>query len=376
MIEEPEEDPQDPAPRRKRSEQSKASIRSTSTRNREKGSSDPDIRRIAKLVLKEGNYDEITAENTQPVVQELRKVLTKFQSQSDYVKAEYVDQAIEKVKSHITDTRYQKLKAARADEYSEILKTTKDENIDKKQHWKELIKLAEDKRDEDLSNLQAELDEKYNELAQQLDIGGDVKKIPPKFIKFSSRLVELRVIQQQMVMTERFLEAKRIKAEADELERKEREALKSAYLAYARQTLENFNSQCERKIAVRSEAWERDIQKMKRQYQKDQRSGKRSEDYLEKKVAFLDFEASLDNTSANKKDNNSMNASGSVSKSCDRLSSSGPAKTRSPKNMTNNRIIRPLSERELKFKQRKQANFITYTRRSTSPRTSRRKSYM
>lgn len=331
------------------------------------------IQEIVHRILNDGSYDGVTRENCQQVAAELQKFQNALQMKSMYMKADEVDKCIQKVKSYQTSTKYITLQTQRAVEYSELLDNTKNDNTDIMNQWSVLIKNAEDQRDSEIAELQ-------QSFVTELEIFDQHFEEPPptKFLKFSTKYIDLRQRQKIMATSDHFLEAKEIKKLADELEQQERVKQKENWIQYLEQTREGIIREQERKMRTKVAAWEKTINQMKNQSKSEMMHGKRSEDYLTNKInsaiSDLDVEVDLEyerNKSrmgeAELEKSITSKSRKSLGKSQSNESSVSMAKTGS----LSTRIIRPLSEKEIKFKQRKKANFITYTK-TFSSRNSRK----
>lgn len=305
---------------------------------------DPQIRKIAHQILSNNDYTNVTKQNAQQIISELQKVQTAFQNKSQYSQAEKVSNAIDQLKAFTTSSKFAELQNQRVANYSDILNTTKNDNIDLKNQWIRLIKNAEDQRDADLSEMQSEFDSQLEQFDTQYDAEPDVR-----FQKFSSEFLNLKQRQKAMVASKHFLEAKGIKKIADELEKKERQRQQNNWIDYLNTEREALINEQDKKLQTRMKTWEAEINKMKNQYRAEMQHGKRSEEYLAAKIneAISDIDNSNDNSNV---------TSRSIRQP---QSSRSKATTKKP---TSTRIIRPLSERELQFQQRKRANYITYTK--------------
>lgn len=328
---------------------------------------------IAYRILSEGSYEGVTRENSHQIVLELQKFQNALQMKSMYMKAEEVDKCIQKVKSYQTSDKYIKLQTQRAVEYSEILDNTKTENTDLMNQWSVLIKNAEERRDFEISELK-------QSFVTELEIFDQHFQEPPpqKFLKFSSKYIELRQKQKIMAAAEHFLEAKEVKKRADALEKQEKIKQKENWIQYLEQSREVIIREQEKKLATKVAAWEKTINQMKNQSKSEMMHGKRSEDYLTNKInsAISDLDVDVDiEYERNKSRMDDAELEKSItSKSRKSLNKSQSAESRISMAKTGSlttRIIRPLSEKEIKFKQRKKANFITYTR-TFSPRNSKK----
>ena len=334
---------------------------------------DQSTQKIALNILNDGNYDGVTRENSFQVVAELQKYQESLQMKSMYMKADEVDKCIQKVKTYQTSTKYIQLQTQRAVGYSEMLDNTKNENDDLQNQWSELIKNAEQKRDAEIAELQ-------QSFVTELELYDQHFNDPPptKFLKFSAKYIDLRQRQKIMATSEHYLEAKQMKKLADQLEKQEREKQQENWIQYLEQNRESIIREQERKMKTKVSAWEKTINQMKNQSKSEMMHGKRSEDYLTNKIhsAISDLDVEVDiEYEKNKNQSGEIDQQRPITKAS-RKSMHKSQANESSVSMTgtgnlSNRIFRPLTEKEIKFKQRKKANFITYTR-TFSPRNSRK----
>ena len=309
------------------SEEAKESTASKSRISKNK-KEDPEIKKIARRILEDDNYEGVTSKNLYFVKKELIRIQDSFQDKQEYDKAEYVEERIERVRKLITEDKFGEIQAERAANYNNILDDTKSKSSTTNQQWNDLVENVKSQKEEDIKQLLAEFDEELKEFDKQYE-----QDPPPQFTKFSQKLSLMKNEVKALVLAGQFLDAKQVKANVNKLEAQEVKKQKANWIAHLDKKRNELVQKQQKTLDKRILSWDSSISKIKHAHGVDKKHFKRSEDYLSMKVDESSPKSSpisLSNTNGSKK------------------------------------IVKPLSDKEW-ILQRKKAAYITYTKRP-SPR--------
>lgn len=312
------------------------------------GSRDPgSIKKVIQEILSENDYSNVTQENAQDVLKELTVIHEKLQSKSRYAEANKINEACTNVRNFINSTKFAKIQSKKYEEVETRLDTARSIRQNMQSDWKRLISAAEEKRDQELSDMQRDFENDLAEFDKLYSATPDTR-----FQKFSSELLNLRYRQKAMIQSNKFLEAKEIKQRADALENLEKEKNMNDWIDYLNKSRLDIIEKQQQQINHRNNIWTLEINKMKRNAKVEIKHAKQQEEHFSDRIEQIQ----------------------SISELPEMQSTIVPSTTVPLRRAKSQRLDRtekfeiPLGEKQKTFRQRQIMNLIKYTR-VTTPRT-------
>lgn len=299
---------------------------------------------IIQDILFEKNYDNVTQENAQDILKELKRIHDNLQSKSSYSNAHIINDACTNIQNFITATKFGQIQTKKFEEVENRLDTARNIRENTQSDWKRLIAAAEEKRDQELSDMQNKFNEDLAEFDKLYDEEPDIR-----FQKLSSELLNLRYRQKAMIQTQHFLEAKQIKNRADKMEMEEREKNKNNWIDYLSKSRIEIVERQKQQIVLKDSAWKLEINKMKKNARAEIKHAKQQEDHFVDRIERIQTASELPEMQNTIAPNSTISIRRAKSQRFEKVE----------------KFERPLDDRQKTFRQRQIMNFIKYTKVTT-----------
>jgi hypothetical protein len=152
------------------------------------------------------------------------------------------------------------LNTSRTEELYNQLSTARYDYTFFKSHWRNVIRGASQCEEDEIN----EMNEEHARELAEFDEATEQSETPVKFRKYSPELLQLRRRQKAMVASKRYIEAKVIKDEADELQVKEDAANYERFREKAAADRAEIAKKQSEKLFVRRQNWDRTIHEIER----------------------------------------------------------------------------------------------------------------
>ena len=189
-----------------------------------------------------GLFDQIPSFVYKKLVRELRKLQEEAIANNDYKSAGQYDTAARRVSVLAQDQRYREITSQKAAGWQERVATARRGLSETREVWNGKITEAKTKRDKNVDVLQEDMEKAIEEYDHKFEL-----EIPAQFRKPSPQYLQLKEQEKFLVMSKRFLEAKALHDEANELLKKENEIFRERYARH----LNSEKAQCEKRMKDR-----------------------------------------------------------------------------------------------------------------------------
>ena len=235
-------------------------------------------------------YDQIDPKLYGPLAKELRRQQRKAIEEDNFAKAAAFDNAARRILVIKDDKKFNEITSSRAQFYDQKVQTLRTDLDDLKYDWKERIREAKRKRDEDIENYRRKAEEELKVFDQKF------KEDPPKqYTKYSKSYLNLRVQEKCMMKAKRFQEATELKKYADKKQIEEELDFKRRYQADLELRRNEFLRKTDEKILVREELAARQILKIQREAQLEIERSQKALKHCENQVSEMEHYASMSN---------------------------------------------------------------------------------
>jgi ElaB/YqjD/DUF883 family membrane-anchored ribosome-binding protein len=221
----------------------------------------------------------VTDRNVNAIVSELRAIELRQLAEEDFDSAAHTEHCLRQ--AYATGTRFaaETITTARVTEISEQLAATRDDLAYLRDHWKEVLRKAAEKRDEDLEELRRSHQQELEEFDEFVH-----SEVPVHYRKLSPTLLQMRQRQHAMGSSKRYVEAKILKDEADALEAKENEENRQKWLARAEVDKRTLMKRQQERMSIREATWAKEIRGIERIAQREILNCLRTTEHLEGKI--------------------------------------------------------------------------------------------
>lgn len=216
------------------------------------------LRESVELAINE-QYKEIRPFTYKKLVPELRRLQMESIRNNDYSKAGVYDRAARKVSMLESDTRYEEITAANASNWEDRVEASRSELQAIKAKWKSKIEEAKQKRDREIAQMHEELAIEMQKFDDQFN-----QPVPAVYKKFSPKYHHIRNQERACIMTKRFLEAKVLNAEANEIQRVEEASFRKRYEDDLNMRRSDFMKKIEDRISARHSKTEAELYLLER----------------------------------------------------------------------------------------------------------------
>lgn len=299
------------------------------------------VKSIIHEILTENNYSNVTQSNAQEILRELTNIHDNLQSKSNYASAHIINDACTNIRNFINSTKFTQIQAKKFEEVETRLDTARNIRQNMQSDWKRLISAAEEKRDQELSDMQRDFQNDLEEFDKLYSSPPDVR-----FQKFSSELLNLRYRQKAMIQSSKFLEAKEIKKRADDLENLEKEKNMNNWIDYLNKTRLEIVEKQQQQINHRNNIWTLEIDKMKRNAKVEIKHAKQQECHFSDRIEKIQSVSELPEMQNTISPRTTIPIRRAKSQRLDKTE----------------KFERPLDDKQRTFRQRQIMNFIKYTK--------------
>lgn len=194
-----------------------------------------------------GQYKDIRPFTYKKLVPELRRLQMESIANNNYKAAGVYDRAARRVSMLESDSRYEEITSANASTWEERVEASRNELQTIKAKWKTKIEEAKQKRDQEIAQLREELEIQMKRFDEQFN-----NPVPAMYKKFSPKYHHIRDRERACIITKRFLEAKALNAEANEIQRAEESTFRGRYEEDLNMKRADFIKKIEDRIAARN----------------------------------------------------------------------------------------------------------------------------
>lgn len=305
------------------------------------------VKHIVREILADNDYSNVTQSNAQDILNELTNIHDKLQSKSNYASANVINDAMTNIRNFINSSRFAKIQTKKFEEVETRLDTARSIRQSMQSDWKRLIQAAEEKRDQELNDMQQDFENDLAEFDKLYSAPPDIR-----FQKYSPELLNLRYRQKAMIQSNKFLEAKEIKQKADELENLEKEKNMNSWIDYLNKSRLDIIEKQKQQINHRNNIWTLEIDKMKRNAKVEIKHAKQQECHFSDRIERIQSVSELPEMQ------NTISPVATVSL----------RRAKSQRLDRTEKFERPLDDKQKTFRQRQIMNFIKYTK-VTAPRS-------
>ncbi|OHT11116.1 hypothetical protein TRFO_04076 [Tritrichomonas foetus] len=314
-----------------------------------------------QLALDE-DFDELDPRMLRKLMPELRRLQKESIKNGNYLDAGRYQKAAHKISLLNTQIKYEEMTAEHAEELENRVINMSFDLARLKQKWNKKIELAQEQLDQDIKALIKEQRKKLAEFDEQFN-----SDVPLTYCKYTTLVADLRRKEEYLVSSKRYDEAHEMRERVEAQMREEEKTFRDKYYADLILKRDDFISKIEKKIRVRQDAANIQIDRLLVEKKREITQAKKALARFE--LESQQAEALASGTSFG------LSASGSPTSSSRRNASVDSA-SRSARSTYSARSIRsyrapfPSAEErstEEIFRQRRAINNIIYTR-TLSPR--------
>ena len=300
-----------------------------------------DVRKVVNSIIYNNDFSGVNNENSSAVILELRRRQSLFQEKSEYSNAELMSDSIESIKKMQIQEEFNKIQADKVETISEQSDFAISVRENLQNDWSDVIRNAEEKRDQELNELAQNFDKQLSEFDKHYE-----QEPNPRFVKSSPELLNLRHRQKALMLSKNFLQAKAIKNQADELELAEKERQRNNWFNYLDNIRNEIVEKQQKIMTTKQNSWDMQIAHMKKTANKEIGQAKKTENHFVNKYQIATDLSGI------------------------KARAPSPQLVKKSQSQRYDKFERPLSERQKTFRQRQIMNLVNYTRIST-PRVRR-----
>ena len=238
------------------------------------------INEIADRAIHYNDFDLVTKQNAQRVIARIREVQREATEKYDYELADLAETALNRTVRVKTQRTVEEINTAETEDMENKLEATRNDLGYLREHWQAVLQAAARQRDEDLAQLESEQREELS----QFDANVEEGELPVQFRKMSPEFLQLKRKQRAMIASKRYLDAKEIKREVDDLEQRELKRNRERFKEKSEADRRELVRRQQEKLEARRTVWARRINEIQKQARYEIGHAQRSANHLEGKI--------------------------------------------------------------------------------------------
>lgn len=223
-----------------------------------------DIEECLELALNRNDFDSIEPQMHEAMLVELKKMHEKSIQDGDYLLAEKIVNATRRVLSLLNENRYDEITIMKAAELQDKLYVKRNDCERLQEEWDQKISEVIRKRDQDIKRMERQHSRELRQFDQQFD-----SEPPPARRKYSPAYLQLRAQEAYMVSSKRYLDATKVREEANAMQKKETDEHRKSWLHELQLKRQELLKKQEDALYVRRQNCDLLVAKMKRQAEKE-----------------------------------------------------------------------------------------------------------
>ena len=207
------------------------------------------------------DFDLVTQQNAPRVIARLKQIQKEATEKYDYETADLAETALNRTVRVKTQRAAEEINSVETEEMADKLEATRSDLEYLREHWRAILQAACEQRDDEIAKLQTEHE---NEL-EEFDANVEEGELPLQFRKMSPEFLQLKRKQQALISSKRYLDAKEIKRQADELEQKEMKKNYERFREKSEVDRRELVKRQQEKMEAKQVSWERKIREIQKQ---------------------------------------------------------------------------------------------------------------
>lgn len=200
-----------------------------------------------------------TTEESEAIINELKRRKTVYAEQEEYDKADYVNRATNQFIKLCECSESNKMQSEKAADLKQKLEEAEKNHEDLKQRWKQVFDTFYAKSDREYQEMTIKNQEEIDNLENQKS-----QKVPPKYNKYSAELLDLKKRNSAMVSSKRYDEATRLQIEIQKLQKLEDQKNVANWINLIDDQIDKAVDRQQKELTMRNNANQREEKTMRK----------------------------------------------------------------------------------------------------------------